>query len=33
MEIIKDLLRVTFDDQVLHDKTFNIAKNSKFDGY
>ena len=30
---IKDLTRRTAADNVLHDKVFNIAKNSKHDGY
>ena len=29
----KDLTRRTGADRVLHDKAFNIAKNSKYDGY
>ena len=29
----KDLNRRTTSDKVLPDKTFNIAKNSKYDGY
>ena len=29
----KDLKRGTFSDKVLRDKTFNIAKNPKYDGY
>ena len=29
----KDLTRPTASDKTLHDKSFNIAKNSKFDGY
>ena len=29
----KDLARITASDKVLRDKTFDIAKNSKFDGY
>ena len=29
----KDLSRRTASDNVLRDKTFNIAKNSKYDGY
>ena len=29
----KDLARRTASDNVLRDKTFNIAKNSKYDGY
>ena len=29
----KDLNRRTVDDKVLRDKAFNIAKNSKYDGY
>ena len=29
----KDLTRRTASDQILHDKAFNIAKNSKYDGY
>ena len=28
-----DLKRRTFADKVLRDKAFNIAKNSKYDGY
>ena len=29
----KELKRRTFSDNVLRDKTFNIAKNPKYDGY
>ena len=29
----KDLARRTASDKVLRDKTFNIAKNPKYDGY
>ena len=29
----KDLARRTDSDRVLRDKTFNIAKNPKYDGY
>ena len=29
----KDLNRRTFADKILHDKAFNIAKDSKYDGY
>ena len=29
----KDLKRRTFSHKVLRDKAFNIAKNSKYDGY
>ena len=29
----KDWTRWTAADKVLHDKAFNIAKNSKYDGY
>ena len=29
----KDLKRITATDNVLRDKAFNIAKNSKYDGY
>ena len=29
----KDLTRKTASDKVLKDKTFNIAKNPKYDGY
>ena len=29
----KDLTRKTASDKVLRDKTFNIAKNPKYDGY
>ena len=29
----KDLTRRTASDNVLRDKTFNIATNSKYDGY
>ena len=29
----KNLPRRTASDKVLHDKKFNIAKNSKYDGY
>ena len=30
---LKDLARRTASDKVLRDKAFNIAKNSKYDGY
>ena len=29
----KDLKRRTASDKILRDKTFNIAKNPKYDGY
>ena len=29
----KHLTRRTVSDKILHDKAFNIAKNSKYDGY
>ena len=29
----KDLTRRTACDKILHDKAFNITKNSKYDGY
>ena len=29
----KDLSRTIASDKVLHDKAFNISKNSKYDGY
>ena len=29
----KDLTRRTASDKILRDKAFNIAKNSKYDGY
>ena len=29
----KDLTRITAFDKILRDKAFNIAKNSKYDGY
>ena len=29
----KDLTRRTASDKILHHKAFNIAKNSKYDGY
>ena len=29
----KSLARRTASDKILHNKTFNIAKNSKYDGY
>ena len=29
----KDLTRKTASDKILHDKTFNIAKNPKYDEY
>ena len=32
-EDFKDLNRRTFADKVLHDEIFNIAKDSKYDGY
>ena len=28
----KDLHKITASDKILHDKTFNIAKQSKYDG-
>ena len=30
---LKDLTRKTASDKMLHDKAFNIAKNSKYYGY
>ena len=30
---LKDLSRRTASDKILHDKTFNISKNLKYDGY
>ena len=32
-EDFKDLTRRTASDTILRDKAFNIAKNSKYDGY
>ena len=32
-EDFKDLTRRTASDKILRDKAFNIAKNSKYDGY
>ena len=32
-EDFKDLARRTVSDKVLRNKTFNIAKNPKYDGY
>ena len=32
-EDFKDLFRRTTSDKILHDKTFNIAKNPKYNGY
>ena len=32
-EDFKDLTRRTVSDKISHDKAFNIAKNSKYDGY
>ena len=32
-EDFKDLARRTDSDKVLRDKTFNIAKNPRYDGY
>ena len=32
-ENFKDLPRITASDEVLRDKTFNIARNPKHDGY
>ena len=32
-EDFKDLFRRTTSDKILHDKTFNIAKNPKYDQY
>ena len=29
----KDLSRTIASDKVIHDKAFNISKNSKYDGY
>ena len=29
----KDLIRRTASDKILRDKTYNIAKNPKYDGY
>ena len=29
----KNLIRRTFADKVLHDKAFNLAKDTKYDGY
>ena len=29
----KDLVKITQSDKILRDKAFNIAKNSKYDGY
>ena len=29
----KNLTRTTASDEILHDKTFNITKNLKYDGY
>ena len=31
--VFKDLTRRTAFDKILYDKVFNIAKNSKYDGY
>ena len=31
--VFKDIARRTASDEVLRDKTFNIAKNPKYDGY
>ena len=31
--VLKDLIRRTAADKVLHDKVFSIAKNSNYDGY
>ena len=33
IENFKDLNRRKASDKTLHDKTFNIAKNAKYDGY
>ena len=33
LEIFKNLIGGTASDKVLSDKTFNIAKNSKYEGY
>ena len=33
MEVFKDLTRSNVSDQLLHDKTFNIAIIPKYDGY
>ena len=33
MEIFQDLERETRSEKVLRDKTFNTAKNPKYDGY
>ena len=32
-EVFKDLVKITASDKVLTNKTFNIAKNPKYDGY
>ena len=32
-EDFKDLKRITASDKVLRDKTFNIVRNPKYDGY
>ena len=32
-EDFKDLIRRTASDKILRDKTYNIAKNPKYDGY
>ena len=32
-EYFKDLTRRSASDKILHDKAFNIAKNSKYYGY
>ena len=28
-----DVLKIELEEQLLHDKAFNIAKNPKYDGY
>ena len=33
METFKDLTRRTASGEILRDKTFNIAKNPKYNGY
>ena len=31
--ILKITIRITASDEILHDKTFNLAKNTKYDRY
>ena len=33
MTWLMDVLKIELEEQLLHDKAFNIAKNPKYDGY